>query len=703
VPFVVYQPLDGVPNQTDKNGVTISNPLPVQKSGQDLVDIRQALSNIGLVVKPGIVESDSFVMGSSGWRLTAEGVLYAYSGVFGGALIAGELHVPDRDTTANSAHISTTGLMWFGATETNKATAPVVINPTGLITLGDPTGVHIQLDGPNKRIQSSDYSTGVKGFYIDANLIESQNLIARGIMRGSTFAYDVISAIAGQVIISNSDVLATDMTALDASTLTTRGTSTYAVNDMLTIRAVTALGIQEEQLRVTNIASAPTYTVTRDLAGMYAANTNPIWIKGTTVVKQGVSDGAAAYSGGWLRLFGEGTNSPYYSVFARTGVAYNSYAEQCRLGNLNGWGGFVADTYGLALGNYSTGKYLTYDSVSGNLNVNGYVPFTKGVFGGDGSDGALAISSGTTDIDCGGAQVVTKNYTSISITGTAKLTFSNKHANGTVVFLKSQGAVTITSSTVPAIDISSMGASAATAGQSGIYRTTQGNVGGTGIANPPSGIAGGTAVSPIGYYESHIGGKTIRYACGSGGGSGGPGGSNGGAPSGGAGGPGGIGGGALVIECRGALNITSTLYATGGVGTVGGAGSDRGGGGGGGGGAGGTIVIVYNTLTANSGTYTVTGGAGGDGGASSGSGGGQVGGGGGGSGGTNRASSGAGGAGGGAAANGSAGSAGSNDSSNGGAGGDGGILAPFSTKSGGGGGGGGSGGVAYVVENTQFA
>src|ERR1035437_3459937 len=51
-------------------------------------------------------------------------------------------------------------------------------------------------------------------------------------------------------------------------------------------------------------------------------------------------------------------------------------------------------------------------------------------FGGTGADGALAISSGTTTIDCANAAKVIKNYSSISITGTGTLAFSNPNTNG---------------------------------------------------------------------------------------------------------------------------------------------------------------------------------------------------------------------------------------------------------------------------------
>ncbi len=84
--------------------------------------------------------------------------------------------------------------------------------------------------------------------------------------------------------------------------------------------------------------------------------------------------------------------------------------------------------------------------------------FLKAGFGGTGVDGALTISSGTTNIDLGGSQVFVKNYTSISITGTGALTFSNPHANGTIIILKSQGNVILTSSATRLIDLRLLGA-----------------------------------------------------------------------------------------------------------------------------------------------------------------------------------------------------------------------------------------------------
>lgn len=280
------------------------------------------------------------------------------------------------------------------------------------------------------------------------------------------------------------------------------------------------------------------------------------------------------------------------------------------------------------------------------LDSNGKISKTMlpGGFGGTGADGALSISSGTTTLDAAGAAVLVKNYTSISITGTAVLTISNPHANGTILVLKSQGNVTITSSATRAIDLRAMGGTAGSENGSGSpgHGLIAGPAGGYGngpnTANNYSNLptrAGGVHNAGV------MSGKGINVYAGGGGG----GGSTGGTTPG-AGGAGGRGGGGLYIECGGALNISSTIDLSGANGSngSGGSGSSRaagggsGGGsyldgergsfapsgtdgGGGGGGGSGSGCIVYNTLTSNTGTYTVTGGTAGTGGPSGGNGG----------------------------------------------------------------------------------
>ena len=216
---------------------------------------------------------------------------------------------------------------------------------------------------------------------------------------------------------------------------------------------------------------------------------------------------------------------------------------------------------------------------------------TVASFGGTGADGALTVSSGTTNIDLGGARNFIKNYTSISITGTGSITFSNPHANGTYITLRSQGNVTITSSATRAIDGKGMGASFGTPSTGNpsysLYGVVNGGIGDTNNA------AGG--VSPfVSLDKNYIDAiletnDVLPLAPGAGGGEGVTDTDLGGS-----------GGASLKIECAGALNFTGTIDVSGNVGLSGAAG----------GGGGGCVALVYNTLTVNSGTLTVAGGVG---------------------------------------------------------------------------------------------
>ena len=247
--------------------------------------------------------------------------------------------------------------------------------------------------------------------------------------------------------------------------------------------------------------------------------------------------------------------------------------------------------------------------------------FAEFKFGGTGADGALSVSSGTTNIDLGGAAVFVKNYTSISITGTGKITFSNPHANGTIIIFKSQGDVTLTSSQTPMIDASNLGASGGSAGASGSNNNGSDGSEGYGFNLVTGAGRGGQfnngaslAANPNAPYRKLGTGYSSKYSWvvpGAGGG--------GGAHSGDtskSAGTGGRGGAAFIIECDGAFNFTTAS----GISVAGQAGTNSSAAGGpgvqvhgGAGGGGGCFFVLYRTLTANSGTVTVSGGSAGTG------------------------------------------------------------------------------------------
>ncbi|MFH1429324.1 MAG: tail fiber domain-containing protein, partial [Candidatus Margulisiibacteriota bacterium] len=151
--------------------------------------------------------------------------------------------------------------------------------------------------------------------------------------------------------------LATDMTAADASTLTIAGNESFAVNDILRIKDDT----YDEWFEVTNIGSAPTYTVIRDKAAAYGANANPAWPKGAAVVNYGAS------GKGGLFLTSSETNAPYMQVFTHAGSPWTTITTRAKFGNLNGSYGYVAETYGMAAGVYgaASNTWISVDATNG--------------------------------------------------------------------------------------------------------------------------------------------------------------------------------------------------------------------------------------------------------------------------------------------------------------------------------------------------
>lgn len=159
------------------------------------------------------------------------------------------------------------------------------------------------------------------------------------------------------------------------ATLTINGDTTFAVNDILRIKD----GMDDEWMQVTAV-NGNTYTITRDLAGQYASNNNPIWKKGTSVTNFGVSGDGGIY------LTSSESNAPYLSVVTHAGSPWSALTTHLRLGNLNGFLGYSTDKYGIAIG--EANKYLKYDPTNG-LRIKGDITVT----GGD------AFSKSTDDLD----------------------------------------------------------------------------------------------------------------------------------------------------------------------------------------------------------------------------------------------------------------------------------------------------------------
>ena len=230
---------------------------------------------------------------------------------------------------------------------------------------------------------------------------------------------------------------------------------------------------------------------------------------------------------------------------------------------------------------WAAGDKVLADDINENFNLSIN-------FGGDGSDGALNVTTGTTNIDVAGANIVVKQYTTINIANGATLSISNPASTGTILIIKVQVTTTIAGK----IDLKGKGASQST---NPFTRQFFDNVSTT----------GGTAFSLANLYDLNLIYFLKRYNifCGAGGT---------GTTSGASYSIGGSGGGGLYMEVNGDVDFAATgiIDVSGTNAGVVYLGPGQTSCGGGGGGAVGSALITYNGNLTNSGTATQAGGNG---------------------------------------------------------------------------------------------
>lgn len=161
------------------------------------------------------------------------------------------------------------------------------------------------------------------------------------------FAKETITLLGGWLIVANSGTWPVDLPATTDDVNVDFGQS-MTVNSWLLSRG----NGNTEYFLVKALVGGTTYTVQRniDTAGANA------WAKGTPFV-------ILVNGGGRIEL--DAYDSPRISVLLQ-GAAYNTQTEYIRLGDLNGGWGYSGEAFGLALGNYATGKAnLVWDATNG--------------------------------------------------------------------------------------------------------------------------------------------------------------------------------------------------------------------------------------------------------------------------------------------------------------------------------------------------
>lgn len=244
----------------------------------------------------------------------------------------------------------------------------------GFMQCGD-----VLIDGENQRVRSTNYVSGFlgSGFTLQSDLLEVGNARIRGALQCVTFETQTVHAYGGAlVVVKGADVLASDMTAADAQDVVIEnksGANSWSVGDLLRMTASDGAGsVDSEWLEVTAV-DGNTYTVTRDKAGTYGADSNPAWTEGTSITNWGQSgDGGVA-------IWGYGSGAPYMQVFTIDSTPWSGYSTWGRFGNLNGSYGISNDYYGIGIGAADkSGHYLIWDHNSGTLDIKGSITVTGG-------------------------------------------------------------------------------------------------------------------------------------------------------------------------------------------------------------------------------------------------------------------------------------------------------------------------------------
>ncbi|HAE38087.1 MAG TPA: hypothetical protein DCG57_05535, partial [Candidatus Riflebacteria bacterium] len=260
-------------------------------------------------------------------------------------------------------------------------------------------------------IQTGDFVTSNKGWKIDSiGNAEFNNLCARGAIKTVVFIKDQISVVGGCAMIRPAGLSAYDVnpTTNMFNVFVNSEVSQFAVNDLARLKdglndywgCVIACGCNQYGCYITlGIKSGARFNFT----------------KGQAIVNYGSAAGC-----GGIVLNGQ---CPYIDLYTHSGAPWNGTNSRVRIGNLNGWGAFATDTYGIAAG-CPIGQYLTFDSASGVLNIKGVIVIQSG------SSGIAGFSDANIDNIADGA---TYKRTTINEKAGAGYGFSGLVSNGTIV------------------------------------------------------------------------------------------------------------------------------------------------------------------------------------------------------------------------------------------------------------------------------
>lgn len=109
------------PNRTEPMAMPITDNIPQSAINQYIQENSIGFDKLTLskLYVNQDMESSNFVTGSTGWYIGGDGSAEFNNVTIRGTLIAGEIHIPDEDTTANSFHVEPDGDTFWGCTQSD--------------------------------------------------------------------------------------------------------------------------------------------------------------------------------------------------------------------------------------------------------------------------------------------------------------------------------------------------------------------------------------------------------------------------------------------------------------------------------------------------------------------------------------------------------------------------------------------------------
>lgn len=234
-----------------------------------------------------LIKSSNFSTGSTGWQIEGDGTVEFNSGTFRGDLIAGSIHIPDQDSTANSFHTDSDGNSWWGCTSTSftadNDNAPAYILKDGTskfssVTISEgstigTTAVLVLEANANSNIQEIFFTGSKNDGFTEIGTVERDLMISRitDATNGTLASAELANLSSGEAI-DWSDIIDMSFTAKFEAELSYAGLAnsginsdgTYGVAEQArliynsvagTFKAVCADGANSEESTITGITA----------------------------------------------------------------------------------------------------------------------------------------------------------------------------------------------------------------------------------------------------------------------------------------------------------------------------------------------------------------------------------------------------------------------------------------------------------------